>query len=163
MTSRFAHYDPVEIRRVQPDGAVLLSGTNLRVRVAVLKPGFVLASAYGEVLDAEDFSAEIALLAELDRELDRAGTLTVFADLRESPRMPVASRRRIAGWMRRHQARLLPSHVLVQSKLIEIALSTITMLVGGGLFKMHTNPQAFLDLLKKVAPKLSELPRAPEQ
>jgi hypothetical protein len=152
-----------EIRRAQPDGAVLFCGTNLRVRVVVLKPGVVLASAHGEVVDAEDASAETALLAEFERELERAGTLTLFADLRASPRMPAASREKIAQWTRRHQARILPSHILVRSKLIEMALSIITMLVGGGLFKIHTKPQTFLDLVKNVAPKLSELPSVPEE
>jgi hypothetical protein len=156
-------HERAEIRRVQPDGAVLICGTNLRVRVAVLKPGVVLASAHGEVADAEDARAEAVLLAELDRELERAGTLTLFADLRESPRMPAASRDKIAQWTRRHQARLLPSHVLVRSKLLEMAMSIIAMLVGGGLIKIHSRPQAFLDLVKQVAPKLSELPKVPER
>jgi hypothetical protein len=150
-----------QIRRVQPDGAVLFCGTNLCVRVAVLKPGVVLATTRGEVVDDEDLRAEAALLVEFDRELERAGTFTIFADLRESARMPAASRERIAQWTRRHQARLLPSHMLVRSQLIEMALSVITMLVGGGLFKVHTNSQTFLSLIKKIAPKLTELPRAP--
>src|SRR5450432_346595 len=151
------------MRGAQADGSLLFRGTNLRVRVAVLKPGVVLISAHGEVAGTEDTSVETALFAELDQELERTGTLTLFADLRESPRMPAASREKIAHWTRRHQARLLPSHVLVRSKLIEMALSMITMMVGGGLFKVHTKPQPFLDLIKKVAPKLTELPRVPEQ
>ena len=152
----------VEIRRVQSDGALLLFGTNLRVRVAVLRPGVVLASAHGEVVDAEDARVEAELLLEFDRELERAGRLTVFADLRESPHMPAASRKQIAAWTRRHQMRLLPSHVLVRSKLIELALAMLMMLVGGGLFKIHTNPQAFLALVRKAAPKLSALPAVPD-
>lgn len=156
-----APHNLAQIRRVQPDGAVLFCGTHLRVRVAVLKPGVVLASAAGEVVDEEDVRAEVALLEEFDQELARAGSFTIFADLRESPRMPSASRERIAQWTRRHQARLLPSHVLVRSKLLEMALSIITMLVGSGLFKVHTNTQTFLALVKAAAPKLVALPRAP--
>ena len=152
----------VEIRRVQSDGALLLFGTNLRVRVAVLKAGVVLASAHGQVVDAEDSRVEAELLLEFDRELERAGSLTVFADLRESPHMPAASRKQIAAWTRRHQTRLLPSHVLVRSKLIEMALAMLTMLVGGGLFKIHTDAQDFLALVRKAAPKLSTLPAIPE-
>jgi hypothetical protein len=148
-------------RQVQPDGAVLFCGTNLRVRVAVLKPGCVLATASGEVIDAEDARAEDGLLAELDGELERAGTLMFFADLRGSPRMPAGSRAKVALWIRRHQARLGACHVLVGSKVLEMALSIIMMLVGGGLFEVHSRPQPFLDLLKKAAPKLSELPRVP--
>ena len=162
MISSSAQHDQAEIRCAQPDGAVLFRGTNLCVRVAVLKPGFVLVSARGEVAGAEDTSVETALFVELDGELERAGTLTLFADLRESPRMPAASRKKIAQWTRRHQSRLLPSHALVQSKVMEMALSVITMLVGGGLFKIHTRPQAFLDLVQKVVPKLTVLPSVPE-
>lgn len=161
MMASTSQANSAQIRRVQTDGSVLFCGSNLRVRVATLKPGVVLVSAHGEVIDDEDVKAEAAMLAEFDQELERAGTFTMFADLRESPRMPAASREKIAKWTRRHQARLLPSHVLARSKLLEMALSIITMLVGGGLFKVHSNPQTFLALVKKVAPKLNELPRAP--
>jgi hypothetical protein len=44
----------------------------------------------------------------------------------------------------RHQTRLLLSHVLVRSTLIEIALAMVTMLVGGGLFKNSHQPTGFL-------------------
>ena len=162
MTRPFPQQDSAEVRQVQPDGAVLFCGTSLRVLITVLKPGCVLATARGEVTDAQDVSAEDGVLAEFDRELERAGTLLVFADLRDSPRMPAKSREKVALWIRRHQARLLPSHVLVHSKLLEMALSIVAMLVGGGLFKIHTRPQSFLDLVKKASSKLRELPRVPE-
>jgi len=51
----------------------------------------------------------------------------------------------------------------VGSKILEMALSIITMLVGGGVLKVHSRPQTFLDLIKKTYPKLSELPRIPAQ
>jgi hypothetical protein len=150
-------------RRTQADGSVLLCGPNLRVRIAVLKPGFVLASAQGEVADAADGSVETAVLAELERELERAGSLTLFADLRQSPRVPAPSREKLAEWMRRHRARILPSHVLVQSKLMEMAMSILSMLVGHGRFEVYTRPSPFLTLIKKVAPKVTELPSVPER
>jgi hypothetical protein len=140
------------------DDAPFFCGPNLRVRVAVLNPGIVLVSAQGEVVCAEDVTVEATVFAELERELERNGTLTLFADLRQSPRFPAASREMTAQWMLRHQRRLRPSHVLVQSKIIEMAMSVVTMLVGSGVFEIHTRPQPFWDLLKKVAPKLTELP-----
>jgi hypothetical protein len=158
-----AKHDQAEVRRPQADGSVMLVGPHLRVRVAVLKPGVVLASAHGEVVGPHDVSVETALLAELELELERAGTLTLFADLRQSPRVPAASRDKLAQWARRHQGRLLPSHVLVQSKLLEMAMSLITMLVGSGVFEIHTRPQAFLAMVQSVAPNLSQLPGVPEQ
>lgn len=163
MAERSIRYDRDEMGRVQPDGALLFCGPNLRVRVTVLKPGFVLATGHGAVAEVDDVSAETALLAELDRELERAGTLTLFADLRDSPRVPAASRERIVQWARGHDARLLPSHVLVRSKMLEMAMSIIAMLVGGGRLKIHSSPHVFLDLVKQVAPKLTELPKPPER
>ena len=163
MTGRSPLHESADVRQVQPDGSVLFCGTSLRVRIMVLKPGCVLATASGEVGDAQDVSAEDAMLLELDRELERAGTLMLFADLRDSTRMPSKSREKIARWMRRHQARLLPSHVLVSSKLLDMALSVIAMLVGGGLLTTHSRPQSFLELVKKACPKLGELPRLPAE
>jgi hypothetical protein len=162
LTDPSANQDRAEARRLQADGAVLFLGPNLRLRVAVLKPGVVLVSARGEVVGAQDASVEAAVLAELELELERAGTLTLFADLRQSPRLPAASREKLAQWARRHEGRLLPSHILVQSKLIEMAVSLITMLVGGNVFETHATPQAFLARLNKIAPTLSTLPSVPE-
>jgi hypothetical protein len=155
--------DPTGTRREQADGSIVFFGTTLRVRVAALKPGFVLVTAQGEALTERDLRAEQAMTAELDRELERAGQLTVFVDLRESPRMPAKSRDLIAKWMRRHQVRLNTSHVLVHSKIMEMAISIVAMLVGGGMIKVYSKADVFLALLRKVAPKLTDLPGVPKQ
>jgi hypothetical protein len=163
MTGPSSKSDPIEIRRVQADGSVLLHGPNLRVRVAVLKAGVVLATAHGEVLDEKDVRVETAVLAEFESEMNRAGTLTLFADLRQSPRVPAPSRENIADWTRRHRTRILPSHVLVQSKLMEMAVSIVSMLIGHRLYEVYTRPAAFLASIKKFAPMLTELPTVPER
>jgi hypothetical protein len=155
--------DLAEVRREQADGSIAFFGTALRLRVSPLKPGFVLVTAYGEALTERDMLAEQGLTAELDRELERAGQLTVFADLRESPRMPARSRDMIAKWMRRHQVRLNTAHVLVHSRIMEMAMSVVAMLVGGGMLKVYSKPDLFLGLVRKVAPKLTKLPTVPER
>ena len=154
--------EPDGVRREQADGSVVFCGTVLRVRVAVLKPGFVLATAHGEALTERDERAEQGLTAELDRELERAGQLTIFADLRESRRMPTKTRHMMAQWMRRHQARLNTSHVLVHSKMMELAMSVVAMLVGGGMIKVYSKADVFLAAVRKAAPKLSQLPTVPD-
>lgn len=163
LTGPSSKHDPADIRRPLADGSVVLRGPNLRVRIAVLKAGVVLATAHGEVLDDKDSSVEAAVLAEFEKEMDRAGTLTLFADLRQSPRVPAPSREKLAEWAKRHRARILPSHVLVQSKLMEMAVSIVSMLIGQRVIEVYTRPATFLTLLKKVAPKLTELPKVPEQ
>ncbi len=146
------------IREVQPDGSVLIIGRNVRFRVMVLKPAFVLLVAKGGSHGPEDAAAERALLRELELELERSGMLTVFADLRESTRMGGESRETTVAWMRKYQGRINASHVLVRSKLMEMAMSIVAMLVGGGVIKMYSRPQAFLDLLRQTAPKVVKLP-----
>ncbi len=60
--------------------------------------------------------------------------------------------------MRKYQGRINASHVLVRSKLVEMAMSVVGMLVGGGIIKMYSRPQTFLDLLRQTAPKVTKLP-----
>jgi hypothetical protein len=146
------------IREVQPDGSVLITGRNVRFRVTVLKPGFMLMVAKGGSNGPEDAAAELVLLREFELELERSGMLTVFADLRESTRMGGETRDQTVAWMRKYQGRINASHVLVRSKLVEMAMSIVAMLVGGGIIKMYSRPQAFLDLLRQVAPKIVKLP-----
>jgi hypothetical protein len=156
-------HDRTEERRRQADGSVLFVGPNLRVRVAVLKPGVVLASTHGEVIGSQDADVEAAVLGELDRELESAGTLALFADLRQSPRLPAISREKLAQWASRHKGRLLTCHVLVQSQLLEMAMSLVTLVVGGDVLETHTRPQAFLAMVKKESPTLTKLPSVPER
>ena len=146
------------LRRVKPDGSVVFVGDNIRFRTAVLKPGVLLLTVDGAATTTEDTRAELAMLAEMDRELARTGKLTVYADLRETGRMTSASREISANWMKRHQARLGPSHVLVRSKLVEMAMAVLSMLVGGGMIKTFSKPETFLESLRKAGVKLSELP-----
>jgi hypothetical protein len=124
-----------------------------------LSSGVLLLTGSGSrSSSAEDGRAELALLKELDSELKRAGTLTVFADLREMPRMSAQSRDLAATWMRENRANIKASHVLVRSKLVEMALSIVGMLVGGGILKLYSRPDAFLDLVREAAPKVTALP-----
>ena len=143
-------HDRAEVRRPQADGAVLFVGPNLRVRVAVLKPGVVLASAHGEVIGSQDAVVEAAVLGELDRELECVGRLTLFADLRQSPRLPAASREKLAQWARRHKA---PSPVSRPRpvQLLEMGDVLVTMFVAATCWK-RTPGRKFLGHGQKVAP-----------
>lgn len=145
------------IRRVQPDGSVLFTGTDLRLRVALLKPAFMLITVVGAAKSIEDRAVEYAVLRELDLELDRSGMLTIFCDLREMTRLAAESRDAFGSWGKRHQKRINASHVLIRSKLIEMATTLISVLAGGVL-KTYTRPQVFLEAIRAVAPKLTALP-----
>jgi hypothetical protein len=108
----------------------------------------------------EDAQAELAMLKELDAELKRSGSLTVFADLREMPRMSAQSREVATTWLRDNRANIKASHVLVRSKLVEMAMAIVAMVVGGGILKLYSRPDTFLDLVRTAAPTLVALPTA---
>ena len=150
------------IRRVQPDGSVLFTGTDLRLRVAVLKPAFMLVTVVGGAKSIEDTAVERAVLREMDLELERSGMLTIFCDLREMTRMAADSRETFGAWGKKHQKRINASHVLIRSKLIEMATTLISVLAGGVL-KTYTRPHAFLEAIRAVAPKLTALPELDPQ
>lgn len=153
---------PSTLRQAQPDGSVLIAGPNLRLRFAVLRPGVVLITARGEVITADDVTVEAAMLRELDAQLELAGRLQVFGDLRESERMPSTSRERLSNWARRHESQALEAHVLLRSKLLEMAMSIVSMLVGRDRVTLHTSLPAFRALVQRAVPELTELPRAPD-
>jgi hypothetical protein len=160
--SSMAGIDPQHVasnRHVQADGSVLILGRSIRFRIATLKPGYVLMTCSGGRSNhPDDAQAELAMLHELDLELKRAGALTVFADLRDASRMTAESREVASTWMRENRERLKGSHVLVGSKLLEMAMSIVGMLVGGGILKVYSQPRAFLDIVRGAAPNLVELP-----
>ena len=136
---------------------MLFTGTDLRLRVAVLKPAFMLITVAGGAKSIEDSALEHAVLRKMDLELDRSGMLTIFCDLREMTRIAPESRDAFGAWGKKHQQRINASHVLIRSKLIEMATRLIDVLAGGVL-KTYTRPQAFLDAIRAVAPKLTALP-----
>lgn len=137
---------------------MLLSGPSLRVRIVVLKPGFLLVTAAGSAIQPNDRLVEVGLLREFEVEIGRAGMLTVFVDLREMTRMAGDSRELVATWMRKYKPQLNPGHILLRSKLMEMAISILGMLVGGGMFATYSRPQAFLDVVRAVAPRITALP-----
>jgi len=157
MTASSKQPQVASIRRVQPDGSVLFTGTDLRLRLVVLKPAFVLITVVGGATSIEDSAVERAVLREMDLELDRSAMLTIFCDLREMTRMAPDSRDAFGAWGKRHQARINASHVLIRSKLIEMATRLIGVLAGGVL-KTYTRPESFLEAIRGVAPKLTKLP-----
>jgi len=136
---------------------VVFTGTALRVRLEILKPGFMLITVVGGAQGIEDFAVERAVLREMDLELERSGMLTIFCDLREMTRMAAGSRDTFGAWGKKRQKRINASHVLIRSKLIEMATTLISVLAGGVL-KSYTRPQTFLDTIRALAPKLTALP-----
>src|SRR5690348_9066369 len=99
-----------------------------------------------------------AAFPEFEQEILQAGPLTVFADVRGIRRMSSEVRDFSLSWGRRHRDDIRNATILVGSKIVDMAMSILAMLLGGGLIKVVSDPAAFLELIRKVDPQFAALP-----
>jgi hypothetical protein len=142
-------------RKVLGDGIVLLSTTQSITRVERLAPGVILCTSVGRsVVTLDD-----AVMQELDRDVESAKSVFLYCDLRGLSRMDLATREKAVAWGRKHHGKL-NVHVLVTSKLVELALSVISMVVGTPV-QFYASENAFLAAVQTQVPALRSLPVVP--
>jgi hypothetical protein len=123
------------------------------MRVIPLAPGVLLLTQVGS-----SDAVTLASFDELTDEIRRAGSLTVFADARATKRMSSELRDAAVTWATEHRSRLRTTTVLVGSKLMDMALSVLAMLVGGGLIKIVSELTSFENRIRQHAPNFPGLP-----
>ncbi len=138
-----------------PDGSTqwtLENGATVTLRR--LAPGVMYFAAAGSITQFVEDAA-----AALDAEIAREGRITVFANLYETSRMASDVRDAWGAWSKKTKASTAP-YCLVRSKLMEMAMSLISMFSGANL-KVFSDPQPFVDAMKRAAPqvKLPEIKR----
>lgn len=105
-----------------PDGTQQWTVGTVICSFRVLAPGVVYVCSSGS--GVQTFLPELA--AAMEAEVARSGRTMVFANMLEAPRMSTESRDAWATWTKRLQPNI-SGHCLVRSKLLEMALSLITM------------------------------------
>ena len=138
-----------------PDGSTqwtLDNGATITLRK--LAPGVMYFAVTGSITE---FMEECA--KALDDEIAREGRITVFANLAEASRMAGEARDAWSAWSKKTNASTTP-YCLVRSKIMEMALSLISMFSGASL-KVFSDPQPFIDAMKRAAPsvRLPEIKR----
>jgi hypothetical protein len=84
-----------------------------------------------------DTSLDSAILEMLEAEIRRSGSLKIFADVSQQTRMAAATREKASTWAKEHRQHVHITHLLVRSKLVEMAFSVLGMLVSGH-FKIYS-------------------------
>jgi hypothetical protein len=143
-------------RTLLPDGSVELSAPGARLRVTRLKPGVVLLTQVGN-----DDDVTRASFVEFEQEIVRSRRLTVFADVRGIRRMSPEVRDFSLSWGRRHRDDVRHATILVGSKVVDMAMSILAMLLGGGLITVVSDPLTFEELVRKKCPDFQGLPEIP--
>ena len=142
-------------RTLLADGSVLLSTPESASRVQQLAPGVVLCSNVGRGAAEVD----LAVMAELEQHIERSGSISVFCDLRSLTRMDPATRETASLWGKKHYGKV-SVHILVTSKLVELALSVISMVVGTPI-RFYGHEAGFLAALERQVPGVRSLPVVP--
>ncbi len=125
-----------------------------------LAPGKILLTGIGY----EDGGTFDALTAELQAEADRApGGVTIYCDLWEETGMSPDSRERWGKWSRDTARPIVGTHILVRSKIVDMAISLIGLFVGGsGQIQSYADPQKLERVIARDVPGFRGLPRYPE-
>jgi len=143
-------------REVTPDGTVLYLGEAGCAVLQRLARGVLLITAVG---DFETPSAS-ETMKDFENELEVGGKLVLFINLLERKSVASSSRQSWSEWARKHRDRLR-SHVLVRSKLVDMAISVIAMLAGGVSVKSYSNVADFEAAIAREVPGFRRLPPLP--
>lgn len=145
---------PLEIMKqtTATDGATIFSDDGLTTRIERLAPGVILGTSVG----TSNQSVDAAVLSVLEREIAKCGTITVFFDGRRMKYMSSGSKDVAGQWGKKFKGRV-ELHVLIKSKVLEMALSILSMVVGTTVH-FYSNELAFVRAVAKVVPRFRSLP-----
>ncbi len=138
------------------DGSVLVSGRRARVLVTAPRAGviFLASSGGGETL------VDSAVMDALGAEIDKAGRVELFVDMRDAKGMAFETRKKAMPWAKQYKSKIECAHILTGSKLAELALRVVAVFAGGRLH-IHGSAAALLAELRRAAPSVDTLPSVP--
>jgi hypothetical protein len=98
-------------------------------------------------------------MCDFDREIAQQGSLELFLDVRNVERGSRKSREAWKQWSTKHRNQVR-SHLLVQSRILHMAVSVIAM-VSGAATQSFAEEAGFLAELKRKVPTVRALPTVP--
>jgi hypothetical protein len=119
-----------------------------------LAPRKILISGFGY----NDGAVVRHVIGELEKELGGGNTVTIFVNLLEESGNSASTREAWATWAREHRSAIESTHILFRSRLMEMAISIVAMLVGGGTIKAYSNLREFEQSVQSRVPGLRSLP-----
>jgi hypothetical protein len=152
------HAESVTTKSVLADGSLCFRTRKFTQIVTRLAPGALLVSGIGYN------SGECAPLitAELTRVIATGAKLSPFVNLAEQTGQASAAREWWAEWVQQNRAQLGTAHILVRSRIMDMAISVLAMVVGGGMIKAHSNVAEFEAVIAAQVPGFRRLPLFPD-
>ncbi len=145
-------------RSVLTDGSACYRSPKFTQVVTRLAPGHLLVTAIGYN------SGESAPLitADMAHEIPHGGKLSVYVNLSAETGQASAAREWWADWVKHRQPELNLTHILVRNRIMEMAISVLAMIVGGGNIKAHSSEASFISIIAEGVPGFRQLPKFPD-
>jgi hypothetical protein len=141
-------------RNVLKDGSLCYRTSKFTQVITRLAPGFVLVTGVGY----NDGHCAPLITAELTQAIPAQGKLITFVNLAGQTGQASVAREWWAAWVKEHRPQLGGTHMLVRSKMMDMAISVLGMIIGGGMIKAHSNVAAFEAVIKEHVPGFGRLP-----
>lgn len=150
--------EAVTRRRVLADRSQCFQVSKFTQVITPLETGVVLVTGIGYN------SGECAPLvtAELSRAIPATGKLTPFVNLSEQTGQASVAREWWADWAKQNRSRLTTTHMLVRSKMMDMAISVLVMLIGSEMVRTHSNRSTFEAAIAERVRGFRALPSYPD-
>ncbi|HYP99852.1 MAG TPA: hypothetical protein VER96_14350 [Polyangiaceae bacterium] len=150
--------EAVTRRSVLADGSLCLRTSKFTQVITQLGPGVMLVTGIGYN------SGECAPLvtAELSRAIPSAGKLSAFVNLSEQTGQASIAREWWADWSKQNRAQLTTTHMFVRSKMMDMAISVLVMLIGSEMVRTHSNRTTFEAAIAERVRGFRALPTYPD-
>ncbi len=147
--------EAVTQRSMLADGSLCFRTSKFTQVVTVLAPGFMLVTGIGYN------SGECAPLitAELRRAFPQTGKLATFVNLAGQTGQASVAREWWGEWVKQNRAQLTVTHMLVRSKMMDMAISVLGMIIGSGMIKAHSDVLTFEAAIRAGVPRFERLPK----
>lgn len=152
-----ASAETVTQRSTLADGTKCFRTSKFTQLVTLLAPGIVLVTGIGYNSGA---SAPL-VTEEVERAIPAQGKVLSFVNLSLQTGQASAAREWWIEWSKQHRPRIEGVHILVRSRIMDMAISVIRMFVGG-LIHSHSEPESFEAAIRERVPSFQGLPTFPD-
>ena len=152
------HAEAVTRQSVLADGSHCYRCSKFTQVITQLAPGAVLVTGIGYN------SGQCAPLvtAELSRVIPTAGKLSAFVDLSGQTGQASSAREWWGDWAKQNRPQLATTHMLVRSRMMDMAISVLVMIIGSEMVKTHSTRISFEAVIAERVRGFRGLPSYPD-
>ncbi len=150
--------ETVTRRSTLADGSHCFRTCKFTQLMTQLAPGSMLLTGIGY----NSGESTPLITAELARAIPVGGKLNVFVNLSRQTGQAKTAHQWWADWVKLNRAQLNTTHIFVSSRLMDMAVSVLVMIVGGGIVSTHSSLKSFEAAIAERVRGFRGLPSYPD-